>query len=569
MDSERDPKSPSDTDSLLRAVAAAPERKPNVVPERIAHFRILGTVGHGGMGIVYRAEDERLRRTVALKVLPDAFAQDEERRRRFQREARSAAALTHANIATIFDVGEDAGRIYISMELVEGQGLRERIAQEESRRARRCVSPEVSFGASLARTPRASCTATSSPRTSSSTPTASPRILDFGLAKLREAEASQGKSALERAATESVVTEEGRTLGTPPYMSPEQARGDAVDARSDLFSLGIVLYEMLTGRTPFGGASSAEVLAAILRDTPEPLAKAAPGVSRELAAIAERCLEKEPKGRWSGARELLEALDALPTSGSVKSVPGVSPARLGRRGPLLWIAVAMVAVLGGGAALVALRGEGAKPAGSAAGTSAPAIVSSTGSLAPLACPPLRATGVPEPPGWLGAGAAEMVCRRAVTLLGGSARALVPAELFDLARLPTDKSPTDPFAGEDVRARATAAAKTRALRYLDGEVAREQDGFRVTLVVRSPDDRELGRAKGRGAELFQAVREAMQPLLRPDVLPRAASMDPALAAWTGVSDVEVAMAVEDWRLSQETGLAAMKEERERLNHTVRS
>jgi serine/threonine-protein kinase len=312
-----------DADSLLRAVADAPERIPEVVPERLGHFRIVGKLGQGGMGIVYRAHDERLRRTVALKVLPLAFARDEERRRRFLREARSAAALTHANIATVHDVAEDGGRIFIVMEIVEGEGLRDRVARGPvpPREAMR-IARGIARG--LARAHAAGVVHRDlKPDNVRLDAEGEPKILDFGLATLRETGAPLGKTALGTAETESVGTMEGRILGTPQYMSPEQARGDAVDARSDLFSLGAVIYEMCAGRRPFAGTSSAEVLAAILRDEPSPLRELAPEVPAELAAVVERSMAKSPVDRFRDARELLDALEAIPADASAGSATAV------------------------------------------------------------------------------------------------------------------------------------------------------------------------------------------------------------------------------------------------------
>ena len=256
---------------------------PQVDPERIAHFRIVGRLGQGGMGIVYRAEDERLRRTVALKVLPDAFAGDEDRRRRLLREARSAAALTHANIATVYEVDEDGGRVFIAMELVEGETLRDRIA-----RGRIPVGEVVRIARGIARgLARAHAKGIVhrdlKPDNVVIDLDGEPKILDFGLAKLREDEQSLGKSAIESGETASQITREGHLLGTPQYMSPEQAGGGPADARSDVFALGILMYEMLTARRPFEAERLGELLAQIQRDPPTPLQEITSDVPADLA----------------------------------------------------------------------------------------------------------------------------------------------------------------------------------------------------------------------------------------------------------------------------------------------
>jgi hypothetical protein len=532
----------------------------DLIGETLGQFRIVARLGQGGMGVVYRATDEKLRRDVAIKVLPESVTGDADRRRRFLREARTAAAISHPNIATVFDIGEEGGRVYLAMELIEGATLRTRLGRggigvgEATRIARQ-------IAAGLARAhDKGIVHRDLKPENVMLTPDGGVKILDFGLAKLHEPDSSE--SALERQETQTL---DGRVMGTPGYMSPEQARGGVVDARSDLFSLGIVLYEMLTGRRPFGGASSAEVLAAIMRDTPEPLAKAAPGAPRELAAIVERCLAKSPEDRWSGAGELLEALEALPPSGSVQSQVAVS---VGVRRPLsrVRIAVALVLAVGGIGSFVVLRGRTAQYPGAAtpsSPTGSSAAAMGAGERAPLACPALTATGVPEPSGWLGAAASSIVCRRAAILLGGTGGTLVPAELLGLPREPSDHYPLDPYGEPDARTHAIAAAKTRAAEILDGEVDKTAHGFHVTLVVKKPDDSELARAQGDGEELYQAVREAMRPLVRPDVLRRAPSIDPAVAKWTGVSDVDVALQLDDWESAVMTTAAAEAQERGRL------
>jgi len=351
-------------------------------PERIAHFRIVRKIGQGGMGIVYRAEDERLRRTVAIKVLPEAFVQDAERRRRFLREARAAAALTHANIATVHDVAEEDGRVFLVMELVEGQSLRERISRGKVP-AGETIRVARGIARGLARAHAKGIVHRDlKPDNVVIDSDGEPKILDFGLAKLREAEASQGKSVLEGAETESIATEEGRTLGTPQYMSPEQARGDAVDGRSDVFSLGVVLYEMLVGRRPFAGRSSAELIAAILRDGPEPVRRLAPDVPDEIASLVERCLAKSPAERFASARELLDALEAIETSGSrVRSQAGIAVAATPRRRSRGWLLASLVALIGATAA-IGLRlhaGEKGAPSSSPSASNAAAASASASS----------------------------------------------------------------------------------------------------------------------------------------------------------------------------------------------
>ncbi|HTQ43254.1 MAG TPA: protein kinase, partial [Polyangiaceae bacterium] len=361
---------------------------PKADPERIAHFRVLGRLGQGGMGVGYRAEDEKLRRQVALKVLPEAMAKDEERRRRFLREARSAAAISHPNIATVYEVDEADGRVFIAMELVEGGTLRARVAKGALK-----VSDVVRIGRGIARGlarahSRGVVHRDVKPDNVMLDEDGEPKILDFGLAKLREEAQPSGKSLLESAETESKITAEGRLLGTPGYMAPEQVRGKPVDARTDVFALGIVLYEMLCGEVPFRGESNMDVLMAIVRDAHRPLRERNPDVPEALAAVVDRCLAKSPDGRYATAREVAEALEAIAISADarVPSAPAALPSTRslgasvvsegGARPPRL------VLVGVGLAALVVIAGALVWNARSSAPSAVPSSSATAGSLAP-------------------------------------------------------------------------------------------------------------------------------------------------------------------------------------------
>jgi serine/threonine-protein kinase len=295
------------------------------LPTAIAHFRVTRKLGAGGMGVVYEAHDEKLRRTVALKVLPPEYTKNEERRSRFLREARSAAAVTHANIATVYEVGEDGDRIYIVMELVEGVTLRKKLAGG-ALTVRETVTLGKQIAKALARAHEKGVIHRDlKPDNVMVTKDGEVKLLDFGLAKLREVaeEGAPTASVLEQEETSSHVTQEGRVLGTPGYMSPEQATGKPVDRRTDLFSLGVVLYEMLSGARPFGSGSTMEVIIATSRDEPKPIAELAPDAPEELCAIVNRCLAKSAADRYETAASLVEALDgvAVDTSGSKPGVP--------------------------------------------------------------------------------------------------------------------------------------------------------------------------------------------------------------------------------------------------------
>lgn len=278
-----------------------------LIGKTLGHYRIVGRLGAGGMGVVYRADDEKLRRAVALKVLPETSG-NEKRRQRFLREARSAAAITHPNVAVVYAVDEAQGRIYIAMELVEGENLAERLV-----RGRLDLATAKDFATQIARGLAAAHEKNLlhrdlKPPNVMITPAGQVKILDFGLAKPGVVPAS-AKTEAALAKTETVVTsEEGRIMGTPEYMSPEQALGEPLDVRSDVFSLGIVMYEMLSGVRPFAGASTGAVLVAIARDVPRPLRDRAPEVDEPTEAVVLRCLAKAPGERFANAGQVVKAL---------------------------------------------------------------------------------------------------------------------------------------------------------------------------------------------------------------------------------------------------------------------
>ena len=299
----------------------------------VAHFRILEKLGEGGMGVVYRARDERLQRTVALKLLPPDVARDESRRLRFLREARAAAQVSHPAIAAIHDVGEADGSVFIAMELVEGRTLREHQAGSPLP-AEQVVRFATQIAEALERAHAAGVVHRDlKPDNVIVQPDGRVKLLDFGLAKLAPAGGSETRDGDSQGPTDTRdLTREGTILGTAAYMSPEQARGSEVDARSDLFSLGVVLYECLTARNPFRGPTLVDTLGAILKDRPAPVAAVRPDTPSGLSGLVERLLSKSRDDRPASARVLLEEL------GKVGEGPraGVEP---GEGAPDLSIAV--------------------------------------------------------------------------------------------------------------------------------------------------------------------------------------------------------------------------------------
>ncbi len=267
------------------------------VIERLAHFKVLRELGQGGMGVVYVALDEKLERRVALKVLPATLTQDPERRARFLREARAAAAVLHPKIATVFEIGDSGEQLYIAMELVEGQPLRSVLTSGRITLGR-ALGIARDVAAALASAHAAGVVHRDlKPENVMITPDGTAKLLDFGIAKALASENAAGADA---------ITQTGQILGTPGYMSPEQATGQASDARADVFAWGVVLYEMLAGKAPFVGATPMERMASVLRD--EPPALTTRHVPAELRDLLERCLAKRPEDRFNDAGALVDAL---------------------------------------------------------------------------------------------------------------------------------------------------------------------------------------------------------------------------------------------------------------------
>ncbi len=300
---------------------------------RLGPYEVLSPLGVGGMGEVYRGRDPRIGREVAIKVLPESFSRDAERLRRFEKEARSAGVLNHPNVLVVYDVGEHDGSPYIVEELLEGGALRERLTQGPLRPAE-AVEYAVQIARGLAAAHEKGVIHRDlKPENLFVTRDGRVKILDFGLAKLTQQETAAAEAA--EAATLSAVTEAGVTLGTVGYMSPEQVRGLPADARSDIFSFGAVLYEMLTGKRAFRGNSPAETMSMILKEQPPSVGDASPDAPPALDRVVRRCLEKEPTRRFHSAGDVAFALtDASTETAAPRAF------RRSRPGPTLLVPLA-------------------------------------------------------------------------------------------------------------------------------------------------------------------------------------------------------------------------------------
>lgn len=293
---------------------------------RLGSYEILARIGAGGMGEVYRARDARLGREVALKLLPAELAAAPDRLARFEREARAAAGLSHPNIVVLHSIEEAEGLHFLTLELVEGQGL-DRLVAPGGLPIPRLLELAIPLADALAAAHAKGVVHRDlKPANVMLTRDGRVKVLDFGLAKLAEASAALAETRT--LAMAEPISVAGQVVGTVPYMAPEQIRGEATDARTDLFALGVMLYELATGKRPFGGATSADVSSAILRDPPAPLASLRAELPADLERIVGRCLEKDPERRLQTAKDLRNELELLrrsleskPSAPAMPSVP--------------------------------------------------------------------------------------------------------------------------------------------------------------------------------------------------------------------------------------------------------
>ena len=302
---------------------------------RLGPYEIVSAIGAGGMGEVYRARDTRLDREVAIKTLPDAFSRDHERRSRFQREARAIAALSHPHICALHDIGEHEGVDFLVMELLEGETLADRLARGPLPIGQ-AVTYAIQVADALAKAHRQEIVHRDLKPGNVMITRSGAKLLDFGLAKLK-AEVPGGHARTMTAP----MTEEGQILGTLNYVAPEQLEGRTVDARSDVFAFGAVLFEMVTGRLAFDGAGPASVIGNILHTNPPAMTQIVPEAPPALARLIAVCLAKDPEDRWSSAHDVLLQLRALPGAGEMP-LPANAPGRSRER--VAWTIAALAAI---------------------------------------------------------------------------------------------------------------------------------------------------------------------------------------------------------------------------------
>ena len=356
-----------------------------MIGQTVSHYRVLEKLGGGGMGVVYKAEDTRLRRDVALKFLPDTNYDDPAARERFEREAQSASALEHPNICTIHDIDEDAGRHFIVMELVEGTNLLDLVQSKGPVASKDVMSIARQVAEALAYAhERGVIHRDIKPGNILLTKDGAVKVADLGLARpIRE---------------DTEVTNPGQVIGTPVYMAPEQCRSGPIDTRTDLYSLGATLYMLLAGKPPFRADSTAALVHRVVNEPPRPLKSAAPETPDKVVALVQRLMAKHPVARYQTAREVIEAIDEIVTSrfrlaGETKkepaqvSVHAVRPQSGGAtsRGAVLFLIAAAFAAAG------YMFHASANP------TPSGAAEPSTASASPRSSPPAAGSAKPQIP----------------------------------------------------------------------------------------------------------------------------------------------------------------------------
>src|SRR5246127_4793777 len=300
---------------------------------QLGPYEILSAIGAGGMGEVYRARDTRLERIVAVKILPDHLADRSELRERFEREARTIASLNHPHICTLFDIGQQDGIDYLVMEYLEGETLARRL-QKSPLPLEQVLQYAIEIADALDKAHRKGVTHRDLKPGNIMLTKSGTKLLDFGLAKLKQEVAPANVQLSQLPTANDPLTAQGTIVGTLQYMAPEQLEGKEVDARTDIFAFGVVVYEMATGKKAFEGKSQASVIGAILETDPPLMSSLQPMTPPALDRVVKTCLAKEPDGRWQTASDLCGELKWIAEGGSQTTAPGDATAgrtRLTRR----------------------------------------------------------------------------------------------------------------------------------------------------------------------------------------------------------------------------------------------